>query len=59
MFKFTLRVKTCFAFNTLTEESATWTLKVKAPVAAVVPVMAPLELRLSPTGSAPQEIFQL
>jgi hypothetical protein len=59
MFKFTFRVKTCFAFSGRAEESVAWTLKVNAPVAVVVPEIVPPALRVSPTGSAPQETFQV
>jgi hypothetical protein len=56
-FKFTFRVRACFVFSGQTEESVTWTLKVNEPVAVVVPEIVPFAFRLSPAGSAPQEIF--
>jgi hypothetical protein len=58
-FKFTFRVRACFVFSGQTEESVAWTLKVNEPVAVVVPEIVPFALRLSPAGSAPQEIFHL
>jgi hypothetical protein len=58
-FKFTLRVRTCFAFTGQTEESVALTVKVNVPVAVVVPDMTPPALRLSPTGSVPQETFHV
>src|SRR5258708_33889127 len=58
-FKFTFKVRACFVFSGQTEESVAWTLKVNEPVAVVVPEIVPFALRLSPAGSAPQEIFHL
>src|SRR5258708_15315125 len=41
------------------EESATWTVKVKAPVCEVVPESRPLLCRLMPEGRAPDESVQV
>jgi hypothetical protein len=58
-FKFTFRVRTCFAFSGQTEESVALTVNVNVPVALVVPEITPPALRLSPTGSVPQETFHV
>jgi hypothetical protein len=42
-FKFTVRVKACFAVAFLFAESFTWTLNVNDPVSVVVPVNEPSE----------------